>query len=109
MICPDCQEFLIAGDRDPTVRCWEKAWPTEELRSLHAIQTDRQVELAADIVNPKYQIGGELPPIRWGFQREFECAGCIYKKRIGCPGVDGIDDLEANLQGSIMKLQEVKA
>ncbi len=108
MYCPDCGEFLVAGNREPEPRCWEKTWPAEELRSLHKIQTSRQAELAADIANPEYQLGGELPPIRYGFQREFECANCMYKDLIGCAGVDGIDDLEASLRGSIMELQEVK-
>ena len=108
MYCPDCGDFLNAGNREPEIRCWERTWPAEELRSLHAIQTARQAELAEDIANPAYQIGGELPPIRWGFQAEFECKGCIYKEQIACPGIDGADDLEEKLAGSIMELQEVK-
>ena len=108
MVCPECSEFLVPGNREPEVRCWEKTWPAEELRSLHKIQTARQAQLAEDIANPDYQIGGELPPIQWGFQAEFECKGCTMKERIGCPGIEGQDDLEAQLQGSIFNIQREK-
>ena len=106
MVCPECREFLVPGNREPEIRCWEKTWPAEELRSLHAIQTARQAELAEDIANPAYQIGGELPPIRWGLQAEFECKGCIFKERIGCPGVGEANDLADALEGSINVVQE---
>jgi hypothetical protein len=110
MYCSVCGEFLVPGNREPEVRCWEKRWPAEELRSLHKIQTERLAQLDTDIKNPRYQLHGELPPIRWGFQADFECKGCIYKDRIGCPGIEDIpDNLEAQLKGSILEMQKEKA
>ncbi len=109
MYCPECQEFLVPGNREPEVRCWEKRWPAEELRSLHKIQTERLAQLEADIKNPQYQLHGELPPIQWGFQREFECKGCIYKEASGCPGIEDTEearDLADALEGSINAIQE---
>ncbi len=108
MYCDECGTFYVAGNREPEVRCWEKTWPAEELRSLHQIQTQRQAQLDRDIKNPEYQIGGELPPVRWGFQ-EFECKGCTIKERIGCGGIEGQQDLEAQLSGSILELQKEEA
>ena len=109
MYCPECSEFLVPGNREPEVRCWEKTWPRAELEEVLRYQAERQAQLAADIKNPDFQIGGELPPIRWGYQAEFECKGCIVKERIGCPGVDGVEDLEAQLSGSILEKQKEKA
>ena len=83
MACNECMEFLVAGNRNPEVRCWSKTWEREELEALLALQASRQTQLAEDIKNPDYLINGgqHLPPIRWGYQSEFECKGCIIKER----------------------------
>jgi len=109
LACRECDEFLIDGDREPCIRCHEVRWTRAELESLHAILTDRLAQLKDDIENADYAFGA-VPPVRWGYQREFECNGCPVKERIGCPGIDGMDgmdDLEGKLKGSILERMEV--
>ena len=98
MTCDECDTFYVAGNRNPEIRCYSKTWERKELLSLLQLQAFRQDLLAADIKNPEYQMNGILPPIRWGYQSEFECNGCIIKDRIGCPGIDestGIEEAQA--------------
>lgn len=108
MICPECREFLQDGDRDTTIRCHRLEWTWDELDALHSMHAWRQQQLQDDIVSREYAIGNP-PPIKWGYQPQFECKGCAIKEQIGCPGLDGIDDLEAQLEGSILELQEATA
>lgn len=106
LCCPidGCWVFLEDGQRRKTLRCHRIDFTWEELDSLHAIHAWRQPQLQDDIKNPDYAIGN-LPPIRWGYQAAFECASCWAKEKIGCPGVEGVDDLEAELAGSIVELR----
>ena len=105
MICPDCREFLEDGDRNTSLRCHRIEWTWDELATLHAKHAWRQEQLQANILNLNYQPGNP-PPVQWGYA--FECGGCPVKERIGCAGMDGTD-LEAQLEGSILELQEAKA
>ena len=104
-ICPECREFLVAGNSNPAFRVYNTAWTRDELESLHRIITSRLAQNAADKANPEYFIGNP-PPIRHGY--DFECPNCIVKELIDCPGRGAADDLEEKLAGSIMELQEVK-
>jgi len=106
LACPveGCWDFLAEGSREPALRCHELRWSRADLESLHTILTARQAQLQDDIKNPAYQPLGELPPIRHGY--DFECPKCVVKDPIGCPGRQPTDDLEDQLEGSILALED---
>lgn len=96
-ICPECREFLVAGNRDPALRVYSMVWPRAELESMHRIITWRLAENEKDKADPRYVIG-HPPEIKWG--NDFECPNCIVKELIGCPG-RGDPNVEQQLEGSL--------
>lgn len=113
LICPECLvltgevRFLDKGNREPTLRCWEVRYDREWLDSWDKMLAARLQELKADILDSQYQIGGPLPPQRWGY--DWECASCAAKERIGCPGREDTDQMEAEMKGSLTALEGVPA
>ena len=102
--CPECDEFLI-NERVPMLRVYDLEWDEKELASLNDLLTWRLGELRKDRI--AYFKDGELPDWKWGYP-EVECKNCEVKEAIGCPGADGIDELEVQLEGSINALQKEK-
>ena len=101
LCCPVCKEFLF-GERKPMLRVYEVEWTRDDLESMRDLIASRLNELRVD--RAAYQVGDPLPTWKWGHP-EKECAGCEVREAIGCPGRDGLDELEQELKGSIQALQ----
>lgn len=113
LACPvdGCWDFLAEGSRETMLRCWRVEWTWGELDALHSTHAWRQQQLQDDIADSGYSLSNP-PPIRWGYQQEFECRTCPFRQREDgggwCPGAQETDELEAQLQGSIMALEQEK-
>lgn len=110
-ICPDCLDetgeivWLHDGNRDPELRCWELHWTRKELESIHRNLTWRGKALREDIANRDLTFSN-TPEIRYGYS--FECPSCPVKEMISCPGMGGDDELEEQMTGSIVALEQQK-
>ncbi len=105
-ICPECRAFLTSSGDMIHYRVHEYTWTREELQNSHNMLAWREGVRDALIADAQYQPGNP-PPIMWG--QPYECPTCPVREWWSCPGMDGTDDLEAQLTGSILELQEAKA
>ncbi len=99
--CPVCEGWLTS-DRQPEVRFHKIVWTRDELLSLHKLLTWRLAELKAD--REAYKVSLSLPDWKWGYPQT-ECAGCEVQELIGCQGSENIDEMEAEMTGSIFELE----
>lgn len=104
-ICPACRAFLTSSGDTIHYRVFEYTWTREDLQGIHDMFVWREQVRDEQIANPEYQPGNP-PPILWG--QPYECANCPVKEWWGCPTMEGGNDLEAQLEGSILELQQEK-
>lgn len=102
LVCPECGEFLVEGQRDTLLRCHRIEWTRDELDAIHSMLSWRQQQLRDDVENAEYG-EGQPPPIRWGYP--FECERCPIKERYNCPTMHSGQDLTDALEGSILQLE----
>jgi hypothetical protein len=113
LCCPVCQGWM-SGDQAPEKRRLKLSWPRDELLSLHKLLTWRLGELKEDretyvrqhrayfMPDNTWQLHASLPEWKWGYPQT-ECAGCEVRELVGCPGQEGVDEVEAEMTGSIFE------